>query len=54
MITLKATTNIYLQLKESLNKAHNKSIGPDKIHYQFLKELLRPSIYTDTKIFERQ
>ena len=26
-------------LKESLNKDHNTAVGPDKIHYQFLKEL---------------
>ena len=30
------------ELKESLNKAHNTAVGPDKIHYQFLKELLKP------------
>ena len=24
------------ELKESLNKAHNTVVGPDKIHYQFL------------------
>ena len=27
------------ELKESLNKAHNTAVGPDKIHYQFQKEL---------------
>ena len=31
------------ELKESLNKAHNTAVGPDKIHYQFLKELPEPS-----------
>ena len=31
------------ELKESLNKAHNTAIGPDKIHNQFLKELPEPS-----------
>ena len=27
------------ELKKSLNKAHNTAVRPDKIHYQFLKEL---------------
>ena len=31
------------ELKVSLNKAHNTAVGPDKIHYQFLKELPEPS-----------
>ena len=31
------------ELKESLNKAHNTAVRPDKIHYQFLKELPEPS-----------
>ena len=31
------------ELKESLNKAHNTAVGPDKIHHQFLKELPEPS-----------
>ena len=30
------------ELKESLNKAHNTAVGPDKIHYLFLKELPEP------------
>ena len=32
-----------VELKESLNNAHNTAVGPDKIHYQFLKELPKPS-----------
>ena len=41
------------ELKESLNKAHNTAVGPDKIHYQFLKELpeastnLVPQVFND-------
>lgn len=31
------------ELMESLNKAYNTAVGPDKIHYQFLKELPKPS-----------
>ena len=31
------------ELKESLDKAHNTAVGPNKIHYQFLKELPEPS-----------
>ena len=27
------------ELKESLNKAHNTAVGPNRIHYRFLKEL---------------
>ena len=32
------------ELKKSLNMAHNTAVVPDKIHYQFLKELSEPSI----------
>ena len=28
-----------IEIKESLNKAHNTAVGPDRIHYKFLKEL---------------
>ena len=37
---LKASTNFSItELKESLNKAHNSTVGTDKIHYQFPEEL---------------
>ena len=39
------------ELKESLNKAHNTAVGPDKIHYQFLKELPEPSTNFLLQIF---
>ena len=39
------------ELKESLSKAHNASVGPDKIHYQFLKELPEPSTNFLLQIF---
>ena len=39
------------ELKESLNKAHNAAVGPDKIHYQFLKELPEPSTHFLLQIF---
>ena len=31
------------ELKESFNKAHNTAVGPDKIHYHFLKDLPEPA-----------
>ena len=39
------------ELKESLNKAHNTVVRPDKIHYQFLKELPEPSTNFLLQIF---
>ena len=39
------------ELKESLNKAHNTAVGPDKIHYRFLKELSEPSTNFLLQIF---
>ena len=40
-----------VELKEFLNKAHNTAVGPDKIHYQFLKELPEPSTNFLQQIF---
>ena len=40
-----------VELKGSLNKAHNTAVGPDKIHYQFLKELPEPSTNFLLQIF---
>ena len=39
------------ELQESLNKAHNTTVGPDKIHYQFLKGLPEPSANFLLQIF---
>ena len=39
------------ELKESLNKSHNTAVRPDKIHYQFLKELPEPSTNFLLQIF---
>ena len=39
------------ELKESLNKTHNTAVRPDKIHYQFLKELHEPSTNFLLQIF---
>ena len=39
------------ELKESFNKAHNTAVRPDKIHYQFLKELPEPSTNFLLQIF---
>ena len=32
------------ELKKSLNKAHDTAVGPDQIHYQFIKQLPKVSI----------
>ena len=39
------------ELKESLTKAHNTAVRPKKIHYQFLKELPKPSTNFLLQIF---
>ena len=39
------------ELKESLNKAYNTAAGPNKIHYQFLKELPEASTNFLLQIF---
>ena len=40
------------ELKESLNKTRNTAVGPDKIRYQFLKELPEPLINYLQQIFK--
>jgi potassium voltage-gated channel Eag-related subfamily H protein 8 len=39
------------ELLEALGKAHDTSVGPDQIHYQFLKHLPNPSLTCLLKIF---
>ena len=29
----------FAELKEAIQKSHNTTVGPDKIHYEFLKQL---------------
>ena len=32
------------ELKEAIQKSHNTTVGPDEIHYEFLKQLPRRSL----------
>ena len=32
------------ELKVAINKSHDTAVGPDEIHYQFLKKLPKPSL----------
>ena len=41
----------FKELKSALNKAHDSSPGPDKVHYQFLKHLLFTSLSVLLDIF---
>jgi hypothetical protein len=39
------------ELKKALHKAHDTAVGPDNIHYQMLKHLLSPTLYTLLTMF---
>jgi hypothetical protein len=39
------------ELEDALPKAHDSAVGPDQVHYQFLKHLPEESLNTFLKIF---
>ena len=40
-----------VELKNSIQKSHNTAVGPDEIHYEFIKNLLEESLNLLLKIF---